>query len=245
MTFAINWDVTNDPAWYAITPAEVALYFGGVRLRSRRGWATRIEDVVDAGMEVCAVIEWESEGWIHPQTTWAQVLNEMTSGSAPMTAAAYARQWRAVREQNPDFQGSWMTGGLARGADYDIAWLGRFLRAIPKYLYPNALAIHVYTLEPDQVQAYCDRVYNTFGIPAVVTEWWRSAAEGHHPMQCVLGGEGLDGQGPRSPLWNSYFCLSSHMTHDQEGRDMGLLDIYDNQTDEWWSLLSAPENCRR
>lgn len=248
MTFAINWDVSNDAAWDAMSPTALReAGFQGVRLKASQAAvpSARTQHVLSAGLDVCAVLEWESENWIPPGARWAQVLNEMTTGADPMSAAAYARAWKAARAANPDYTGGWMTGGLALGRYYDLPWLGRFLRAIPRRLYPDAIALHVYTLSPEDVQSYCDAVYTSYGIPVAVTEWWRSAEEGHHPMQCVLGGNGLDGQGPRAPSWNSFFCLSSHMTWYTEGRMMGLLNLMDDPTDEWYSLLSAPEDCRR
>ena len=53
----------------------------------------------------------------------------------------------------------------------------------------------------------------------------------------MLNGDGGDGQGPRSSLWNSWFCWTDAMV---EG--FGLFDKHGGPKPEYYSLMSSP--CR-
>lgn len=245
MTFAINWDLMNDAAYEAARPDQVREWFQGIRIISNRISQSRITACRDVGLEILAVVRWDSDGFIPQEATWAQVHNEMTSGANPMTPQLYVDQWREWKFNYRDAPLQWMTGGLALGTNPDIAWMHRVMRQLHSNEYPDAIAIHPYTMTPEDVQSACDRWWNEFHIPVAVTEWYRSAQEGHHPFQCVLGGPSLDGQGPRASTWNSFFCLSDHMTIHTEGSRLGLFDEWGGPKDEFYSLISAPQDCKQ
>jgi hypothetical protein len=244
MTFAINWDVANDPAYEAATPQQVYDWgFRGVRIKSFESTEPRVQTLFDANLEIMSVVTWESEGYVSPLATWLQVHNEMTSGGAPMSPDQYVYEYLTYKSVFGSVY-NYAFGGLALGGSRDIEWLSNVLLKLDPRTHPDAIALHLYTLTPQDAQAYCDRVWNAFRIPVICTEWWRAAEQGHHPFQCMLNGQGLDGQGPRAQTWNSFFCLSDHMTFNTEGTHLGLLGLDDQPKPEFYSLLSAPEDCK-
>ena len=245
MTFAINWDVSNDLAYEAARPDQVREWFQGVRLISDRGSQDRITACAEVGLEILAVVRWDSDGFIPPEATWAQIHNEMTTGDNPMTPAQWVDEYRRYRFNYRDSNLKWMVGGLARGTTYDIAWVRRALDLLNSDEMPDAVAAHLYTMTPQGAQEACDDWWNAFQIPVAATEWYRAAQEGHWDFQCVLGGASLDGLGPRASTWNSFFCLSDHMTIHTEGTHLGLIDQWGNFKDEFYSLLSCPADCKQ
>ena len=244
--FGINWDLRNDLAWEAATPAQVDEWgFGGVRSVSSEEHEPRLLEVSQAGLGIMSVVTWDSQGYISPLTDFVQIHNEMTTGQSPMTPDQYVYEWLTYKAVFASASYRWVTGGLARGGSFDIEWMREVLRKVDKRLHPDYIALHLYTHTPESARAYVDRWWNEFHIPVICTEWYRAAEEGHHAFQCMLGGNGGDGQGARCPDWNSFFCLTDHMTIYTEGTHLGLLNTDNQPKDEFYSLLSAPEECRQ
>lgn len=248
MVFGINWDLANEPAWNATSPEQVRSWgFQGVRgvMHPLPVWTDRAHAVKAAGLVLLGVYTGQSYGFISELADIVQVHNEPKEDMPP---ERFVDEYTTIRSHVEDALGyhpQWMLPGLHRGPDFDIPWLDEVFDRLGGGYTPDAVALHLYTHSPQSARDYCDRVRERFGIRVACTEWYRSAGEGLHPMQCVLGGDGLDGNGPRAGYWNSYFCMSDHMTHWTEHTHLGILDLDGHTKPEWEALLSAPEECRQ
>jgi hypothetical protein len=198
-----------------------------------------------AGLQFMGVYTGQSNGFIDTRCEWIQVHNEPGVSDTPEW---FVNEYTTIRSHAVDvlgYAGQWALPGLHRGPGLDIPWLQEVFERLDGGYRPDAIALHLYTHSPQSAQDYCDQVWNLFQVPVICTEWYRSADEGHHPFQCMLGGNGLDGQGARCGAWNSFFCLSDWMTAHTEGIHLGLLDMDHHPKDEFFSLLSAPQECRQ
>jgi hypothetical protein len=235
----MNIDPHNPNGWSDDQPENlVSQGFGGVRFTAREEDQPKYDALELAGLQIMAIVTWESQGYVPYNADWIQVHNEMTSGDNPMSPEDYAKEYLIYRETYAHNGFRWSTGGLARGPLFDLAWMESVIALIPADLRPDAIAIHPYTLDPPDARDLFDVYWNRFQIPIIATEWWHP--EYSHKiwdMQCMLNGDGGDGLGARSSLWNSWFCWTDAMVHP-----FGLFDDTGNPKPEYYSLLSSP--CR-
>lgn len=249
MVFAVNWDINNDPAWDAAAPEMVYDWgFRGVRgvIHDNDTWRDRLGQVKDAGLVFMGVYTGQSNGFVDPRCDWVQVHNEPNALDTPEW---FVHEYTTVRSHFEALHGvgthKWAFPGLHRGMGMDLPWLEEVFQRLGGGYTPDAIALHLYTHTPQSAENYCDITWNMFQVPIICTEWYRSARQGHHPFQCMLGGYGTDGLGARCGTWNSIFCLSDHMTFNTEGTKLGLLGLDDVPKDEFYSILSSPEYCRQ
>lgn len=246
MTFAINWDVHNEAAWAVTRPSMLyAEGFRGVRFTGRASIQHRIDECVAAGLEVMAIITGESAGYVPHNAQWLQFHNEpdlnpdLPDNRAQAVADGYVL-FRNTYAEHTDANGVlWASPGFASGGQRAIGYCREFLDYIgDRAPWPDAIAIHPYTLEPGSAQNLIDQFWDAFGIPVIVTEWHHAADTDYiWNFQCMLNGEGLDGRGGRCEAWNSYFCYTDAMVPG-----FGLKDAQGNPKDEYYALLSSPCN---
>src|SRR5690349_18014645 len=80
--FAVNIDPANEAAWAQSSPARLASEgFHGVRLVSRAGIQSRIDELKAQGLLVMAVITSESAGYVPWNADFLQIGNEPDDGN--------------------------------------------------------------------------------------------------------------------------------------------------------------------
>lgn len=246
MTFSCNIDPANEAAWPLTPPAQLyAEGFRGVRFTSRVTIQSKIDECVNAGLDVMAIITGESGGYVPHNSAWIQIHNEpdLHPDWPDNTPEAVADMWVIYRNtyaEHTDAKGvKWASPGFASGGLNAINYCRAWLEAIgDRAPWPDAIALHPYTLAPFQAREYIDWFWNEFQIPVIVTEWWHPAHSQYiWDFQCVLNGDGGDGQGARASWWNSWFCYTDAMVNG-----FGLRDHQGQPKDEFYALLSSPCN---
>lgn len=241
---AVNIDPHNAAAWPLTPPAQLyAEGFRGVRFTARATIQPKIDECVAAGLDVMAIITGESGGYVPWNAKWIQIHNEPDlhddwPGNSPQNVADMWVLFRNTYAAHTDAQGvKWASPGFASGGHSALNYCRAFLDAIgDRAPWPDALAIHPYTLEPGSAQNLFDLFWNEFEIPVIATEWHHGADTGYiWNFQCMLNGDGLDGQGGRSKAWNSWFCYTDAMVPG-----FGLRDHLGRPKDEYYALLSSP-----
>lgn len=244
--FAINIDPHNEAAWQITNPATLYTEgFRGVRFTGRASIQPRIDECVAAGLDVMAIITGESEGYVPWNAAWLQFHNEpdlhptWTDNTPQKVADDYVLYRNTYAEHTINQGVRWAGPGLASGGVLALNWCAAWLEAIgDRAPWPDALALHPYTLTPEQARTHIDDFWNAFQIPIIVTEWWHTAASQHiWNFQCMLNGDGLDGLGARAALWNSYFCYTDAMVPG-----FGLRNAQGQPKNEYYALLSSPCN---
>lgn len=229
--FAVNIDPNNEAAWQQSPPDRLASEgFRGVRFVSRQSIQPRIDALKDAGLAVMAVITSESGGYVPWNADFVQISNEMDIADTYLSPSAYADMWVLYRNTYPQFAGRFVMGGLASGGQNAVNYAAAVFAAIGgRAPLPDVVAIHPYAKTTEQAADDFDAMWNSFGRPVIATEWHNE--DDTWNFQCMLAG--------RSSVWNSVFAYTDAMV-----AGFGLRDAAGNPKPFYYSLLSAPAECR-
>jgi hypothetical protein len=233
--FAVNIDPANDAAWAQSAPSRlVAEGFHGVRLVARASIQPEIDQLKASGLLVMAVITDESAGYVPWNADYLQIGNEPDDQATYSSPQAYADTWVLYRNTYPQWGGRFVMAGLDSGGqnavDYASAALGAIGDRAP---WPDMIDLHPYGKSTSQAAGDFDLMWNAFNIPVVATEWHNE--DDTWGFQCMLG----DRDSGRSTDWNSVFAYTDAMVPG-----FGLRDGAGNPKSFYYSLLSAPANCR-
>jgi hypothetical protein len=233
MTVGMNVDPNNDCA----APSAAQLIqsgFGGVRLTARDNPANKqyITEMLAAGLEVVAVVATgDNLGYRPPEDeVILQIYNEPDLIDTAMAASDYAdlfAEWRNKPgiKDNPNVR-CW-AAGLASGGSNATTYLRNFLVALrtnhPDTAFPDAVAIHPYTLDGLGLRTLAESCWNVTvdeapaGIPVVATEWFQSVNpdpavpdDAIAPFQAALNNPDPDGV---CTVWNSFFGWCGNMSN--------------------------------
>ena len=229
--FAVNIDPANEAAWAQSQPATlVAEGFRGVRFVSRQSIQPRIDALKGAGLSVMAIITSESGGYVPWNADFLQIGNEPDLSGTWMSPAEYADMWVLYRNTYPQFGGRFVMAGLASGGQNAVNYAAAVFTAIGgRAPLPDIIAIHPYAKTTEQAAGDFDQMWNNFGRPVIATEWHNE--DDTWNFQCMLTG--------RSSVWNSVFSYTDAMV-----AGFGLRDGAGNPKNFYYSLLSAPAECR-
>jgi hypothetical protein len=229
--FAVNIDPDNEAAWQQSQPGTLASEgFEGVRFVSRQSIQPRIDALKAAGLAVMAVITGESGGYVPWNADFLQIGNEMDIPDTYLPPSEYADMWVLYRNTYPQFAGRFVMGGLASGGQNAVNYAAAVFAAIgARAPLPDIIAIHPYAKTTDQAAGDFDAMWNSFGRPVIATEWHNE--DDTWNFQCMLAG--------RSSVWNSVFAYTDAMV-----AGFGLRDAAGNPKPFYYSLLSAPADCR-
>lgn len=205
--------------------------FRGVRFTSKSNSYVYnyAEGCKKAGLQICAIITGESEGYILPQADYIEFWNEPDVLETYQTPQWLADNYVLYRNTYP--QGfKWFASGFASG---DPTYAKQFLDAIedraPK---PHAISIHPYAKNSKQAAELIDEYHSLTKLPIVATEWYQTAVSMDMWDFATMLNDHHDG---RCRIWNSYFCLSDAMVPP-----FGLTKYDGFPKDEYYSLLSSP-----
>jgi hypothetical protein len=237
MTVGINVDPNNssgDPS-----PARVlAARFQGVRLTARDNAENRqyVVDSLTAGLRVVAVVATgDNAGFVPPQTQVVlQIYNEPDIGATEMDPVAYADLFATYRGTYPAYD-CWTAGFASGRPSYYERFLGVLSSQYPEVNWPNAVAIHPYTLTPERMRVLAEAYWNvTAAIPVVATEWFHYADRGLiWPFQDTLDNQ----ETGVCTVWNSFFPWSTSMAPELGG----LVNANQECLPEGFELISALE----
>jgi hypothetical protein len=229
--FAVNIDPANEAAWQQSQPWRLANEgFKGVRFVSRSWIQPRIDALKASGIKVMAIITSESGGYVPWNADFLQIGNEPDIAGTYMSPAEYADMWVLYRNTYPQFAGRFVMAGLASGGWNAVNYAAAVFNAIGgRAPLPDIIAIHPYAKTTSGAAGDFDIMWNSFGRPVVATEWHNEDDTGN--FQCMLAG--------RSSVWNSVFAYTDAMVPG-----FGLRDGAGNPKPFYYSLLSAPAECR-
>jgi hypothetical protein len=178
------------------------------------------------------VVTEESEGWVYDKADIIQIGNEpdIPGTADSMDPDTYGWYWNIYRGTYDGYAPLWASAGLGSG----LVNAGNFLEAAwpgmdPK---PDLIAVHCYDGDANQAMRECDDLWNRFGIPVIVTEWWRPANQ-VWDMIYALNNPWVG----RSTVWHSMYPYSTAMNPGLTG----LVDGSGNATDVGASFVSAPD----
>jgi hypothetical protein len=233
--FAVNIDPSNDAAWAQTPPSRlVADGFRGVRFVSRPEIQPRINALEAAGLKIMAIITSESGGYVPPNADFVQIGNEPDDANTYLSPSAYADTWVHYRNAHPKFAGSFVMAGLDTGGQNAVDYASAVFAAVgDRAPLPDILAIHPYGKSTEGAAGDFDLMWNAFGRPVIADEWYND--DDTWNFQCMLG----RAQGGRSTIWSSVFCYTDAMVSG-----FGLVDGAGQPKDFYYSLLSAPAECR-
>jgi hypothetical protein len=233
--FAVNIDPANEAAWAQSQPARlVSEGFHGVRLVSRASIQPRIDQLKASGLLVMAIITGESAGYVPWNADYLQIGNEPDDRNTYVSPSAYADEWVLYRNTYPQWAGRFVMAALDSGGQNAVDYASAALSAIgDRAPWPDLIALHPYAKTSAQAAADFDLTWNAFGIPVIATEWHNE--DDTWNFQCMLGNSSWG----RSTLWNSAFAYSDAMVSG-----FGLRDAQGNPKPFYYSLLSAPSDCR-
>jgi hypothetical protein len=233
--FAVNIDPANSHAWAQTSPNRlVAEGFGGVRFVSRSSIQPKIDELVSAGLAVMAIVTSESGGYVPWNADYLQIGNEPDDPGTYLTPRDYADEWVLYRNTYPQFAGRFVMAGLDSGGLNAVRYARAVFHAIgDRAPLPDVLAIHPYAKTTDAAAGDFDLMWNAFGRPVIATEWHNE--DDTWNFQCMLGNS-TDG---RSTVWASVFAYTDAMVPP-----LGLRDAKGDPKPFYYSLLSAPSDCR-
>ncbi len=178
------------------------------------------------------VITEQSQGWCYNKADIIQIGNEPdVAGTADsMDPDNYAWYWNLYRGTFDGFAPLWASAGLGSG----LINAGNFLQAAwpGMNIKPDLVAVHCYDGDANQAIAECDDLWNRFGLPVIVTEWWRPANQVWDMIHAL--NNPTDG---RSTAWHSMYPYTTAMNPTLTG----LVDQNGNPTDVGASFVSAPD----
>jgi len=233
--FAVNIDPANEAAWAQSSPARLASEgFNGVRLVSRAGIQSRIDELKAQGLLVMAVITSESAGYVPWNADFLQIGNEPDDRNTYSSPAQYADEWVLYRNTYPQWAGRFVFAALDSGGQNAVSYASAALSAIgDRAPWPDMIDIHPYAKTTSAAAGDFDEMWNAFQIPVIATEWHNE--DDTWNFQCMLGNRDWG----RSTWWNSAFAYSDAMVPG-----FGLRDAQGAPKSFYYSLLSAPSDCR-